>query len=138
MTLSSKHFDELSYYTFAHPDANYFIHQLVVDAQTAQTADNSTKKIGLVFAVVGLYLLNEKGYTGRKIQQAHAHLSQHKEALPEISLPTKRGDITIEDVLASTEDRDEQIKAWSASVWQAYEESWEVIRQYCERWLPGL
>jgi len=42
---------ELSCYTLAHPDPQ-FIHQHVVDAFMAQTADQNTKSIGITFALM--------------------------------------------------------------------------------------
>lgn len=40
-------YNELSFYTLAHPDQLYFIHQHIVDAQTAQTADATTKQVSI-------------------------------------------------------------------------------------------
>ena len=130
-----KLFEELSYYTLSHSDTDYFIHQLIVDAFTAQTADKDTKKISLVFSLVGLYLLIEKNYTGKQIQQAHTILSNYKDYIPEIKLPENRGEITISDVIKSEFDRDEMIKKWCVSVWNAYEASKEDIKQFCETYL---
>ncbi len=135
MRTDSKLFEELSFYTLSHPDFDYFIHQLIVDAFTAQTADKDTKKISLVFSLVGLYLLIEKNYTGKQIQQAHTVLSNYKEYLPEIKLPENRGEITISNVLESELNRDEMIKKWCSSVWKAYESSKEEIERFCETYL---
>ena len=135
MTTDSKLFDELSFYTLSHPDTDYFIHQLIVDAYTAQTANKHTKKISLVFSLVGLYLLIEKNYTGKQIQQAHTILANYKNYLPEIKLPKNRGEITISDVLKSKQNRDEMIKKWCYSVWMAYESNQKEIKQFCETYL---
>jgi len=137
MTKDSKLFEELSFFTLSHSDSDYFIHQLIVDAFTAQTADKNTKKISLVFSLVGLYLLIEKNYTGKQIQQAHTVLSNFKDYLPEIKLPENRGEITISDVLKSDLNRDEMIKKWCSSVWEAYESSKEEIKRFCEIYLFG-
>ena len=137
MITDSKLFEELSYYTLSHPDSDYFIHQLIVDAFTAQTADKDTKKISLVFSLVGLYLLIEKNYTGKQIQRAHTVLANYKEYLPEIKLPENRGEITISEVLKSKLNRDEMIKKWCSSVWKAYESSKEEIKRFCEIYLFG-
>ena len=67
-------YNQLALYTLAHPDPR-FIHQLVVDAYTAQNADDNTKPIALVFALIGLYLHIEKGYTGKQVQRAHMQLA---------------------------------------------------------------
>jgi regulation of enolase protein 1 (concanavalin A-like superfamily) len=55
-------YSELAYYTFAHENPNYFIHQHIVDAFTAQLANENTKPIAIIFALVGLFLFVEKGY----------------------------------------------------------------------------
>ncbi len=133
--MNNTNFNELLFYTLSHPDKQYFIHQLVVDAYTAQTATKNTKKISLVFSLVGLYLLIEKKYTGRKIQEAHLLLSKYKEQLPDIALPSKRGDITIITVLATTNNRDAIIKEWCLSVWQAYADHRLCIKHYCDSYL---
>ncbi|HGY56578.1 MAG TPA: hypothetical protein ENK44_12790 [Caldithrix abyssi] len=137
MTTDSKLFEELSFYTLLHSDSDYFIHQLIVDAFTAQTANKDTKKISLVFSLVGLYLLIEKNYTGKQIQQAHTVLSNYKDYLPEIKLPENRGEITISEVLKSELNRDEMIKKWCSSVWKEYESSKEEIKRFCEIYLFG-
>ena len=137
MITDSKLFEELSYYTLSHPDSDYFIHQLIVDAFTAQTADKDTKRISLFFSLVGLYLLIEKNYTGKQIQRAHTVLANYKEHLPIIKLPENRGEITISEVLKSKLNRDEMIKKWCSSVWKAYESSKEEIKRFCEIYLFG-
>ncbi len=81
-------YNELSCYTIAHGDAA-FIHQHIVDAFIAQTADESTKPISLTFALVGLYLHVERQFTGRQVQLAHMKLAQD------------RGAITVTDVMAA-------------------------------------
>jgi hypothetical protein len=117
------HFHELSFYTLAHPDQVYFIHQHAVDAFAAQTADENTKPIKLTFGIIGLYLFLEKGYTGKQVQPAHVKLSQNKKVWPSLALPTQRGVITVTDVLRADagEPRDLMIRKWCESVWAAYE-----------------
>ncbi|HEX6716913.1 MAG TPA: DUF5946 family protein, partial [Pyrinomonadaceae bacterium] len=63
-------FYELSYYTLAHQEPA-FIHQHIVDAFTAQTADQNTKPIAVAFALIGLCLYLEKNCTGKQVQLAH-------------------------------------------------------------------
>lgn len=134
--LNNNDFNKLSFYTLSHSDTDYFIHQLIVDAFTAQTADNNTKKISIVFALVGLYLLNEKGFTGREIQQAHMRLAHYKEFLPDVTLPLTRGEITITDVLNAQSNRDKLIKQWCLSVWKSFKlDNMEKIQEYCDQYL---
>jgi hypothetical protein len=123
---------ELSYYTLEHPDKMYFIHQHFIDASTAQEADHSTKPIAITFALAGLYLFIEKNYSGKQVQMAHVQMSRNKKAWPTIKLPTKRGDITILEVLQTPSgiERDIMIRNWCISVWHAYEDCHEMIAAY--------
>ncbi len=111
-------YDELSLYTLAHTSPE-FIHQYIVDAYAAEHADGSSKPIYLDFALAGLYLHNEKGFTGKQVQNAHIELAKHKERLPHF-VPTDTHDaLTVHDALSALagEQRDDAIRAWSASVW---------------------
>jgi hypothetical protein len=122
--------DELAFVTLSRGDAE-FQHQLIVDAFAAQEADEKTKLIHVVFALVGLYLHVEKGFTGRRVQRAHMQLAKRQAVWPPVTLPDWRGMITVEDV-AQTElgaARDEAIEAWCVAVWQAYRGSRETIVQ---------
>jgi hypothetical protein len=129
---------ELSYYTLAH-GALTFIHQHVVDAFAAQDADGDDKPIRLTFALVGLYLHVERGYTGRQVQLAHMALARQKRAWPKFPLPPFRGRITAVDVLAAPEGpcRDEMIHEWCVCVWEEFRESRQAVEDLlkeCKIW----
>ena len=117
-------YDELQCYTLGHGDPA-FIHQHVVDAWAAQHADKQTKPIGLTFALVGLYLHVEKGFSGKQVQRAHMRLAQQKGNWPSFALPEDRGSINASVVMAKEAgpERDEAIDAWCASVWAAFHEN---------------
>ena len=70
-------YNELAYYTLSHNDSR-FIHQHIVDAFTAQTANESTKPIALFFSLAGLYLFLEKNYSGRQVQLANMEMAKGK------------------------------------------------------------
>ena len=132
-------YHELSYYTLTHPDALRFIHQHAVDAQAAQTADATTKPITVVFALVGLHLLLEQGYTGREVQQAHVALTRYKDKFPHVELPEKRGTMTVDDVLQYPPgpQRDAAITDWCTRVWNAFDQVTRAnIASYCKKYLP--
>ena len=114
-------YHELAYYTLAHPDPA-FIHQYIVDAFAAQDAAVETKPIKLTFALVGLFLHIERGYTGRQVQRAHMKLARNKRHWPTFPLPPDRGAITAADVLRTPPgaERDRAIEDWMRSVWDAY------------------
>lgn len=137
-------YQELSYYTLAHPGTE-FIHQHIVDAYMAQEADARTKPMGLFFALAGLYLFIEKGYTGREVQQAHQRMSRHKSQIPQMALPATRGSLTVVEVFKAPPgpSRDDMIRQWCASVWNAFAGQHTRVRTLTERllaedrWPPG-
>jgi hypothetical protein len=114
-------YHELCGYTLTHGDPA-FVHQHVVDAWAAQQADETTKPIGLTFALVGLYLHLEKGFSGRQVQRAHMQLARRRRAWPAFALPLDRGTMTARDVLAAPggAERDRAIDEWCRSVWTAF------------------
>ena len=126
MVESLDRYDELYTYTFGRPK---FILQHVVDAHLAQTADTSSKPIGVVFALVGLYLHVERGFSGDEVQRAHRTLAQVKRQWPVIALPEYRGNIAPVDVLAAPAgpQRDAAIDQWCKAVWAEYQASRDVI-----------
>jgi uncharacterized protein DUF5946 len=114
-------YDELCAYTLTHGDPR-FIHQHVVDAFAAQHATPKSKPIGVTFALAGLYLHLEKGFTGREVQRAHMQMARQKREWPKWILPSSRGIITAIGVLAKAKgpERDHAIDAWCKSVWSAF------------------
>lgn len=133
MTIEKK-FEELMYYTLSKMD-EAFIHQNVVDAYAAQNTDLNTKRIKLFFALAGLYLSQEKGYTGKEVQNAHVKMTKITKDYPNIIPPDFRGDVTIDDVLKSNPgiERDTGIRKWCESVWGAYQDQHELIRTHTDR-----
>jgi hypothetical protein len=106
-----------------------------VDAWTAQHADRDTRPIALAFALVGLYLLAERGFSGREVQRVHTQLARRREDWPEFPLPAARGSITVVEVLVTAPGaaREAAIHAWCASVWAAYAASHAAVVQLLER-----
>lgn len=127
-------YHEVSAYTLTLGDRT-FIHQHVVDAWAAQHAHAGSKPIGVFFALVGLYLHIEQGFTGRQVQLAHMQLAKQPEPWPAGALPVNRGAITARDVVAAPEGpaRDEMIDAWARSVWAAYAESKDCVVELLRR-----
>lgn len=111
----------------ARGDAN-FIHQHVVDAFAAQDASENDKPIRLTFALVGIFLHLEKGFTGREVQRAHMKLARKKQPWPSFELPGDRGSIRAGDVAAlPPEMRESKIENWLESVWAAYSDQKQII-----------
>jgi len=121
-------YDELRCYTLELGDPA-FILQHVVDAFTAQHADERTKPIALTFALVGLHLRVDKQLSGRQVQRAHMVLARHKRQWPIFPLPHERGAMSALDAMAAPPgvERGRAVDAWCVSVWQAfYESHWRV------------
>jgi hypothetical protein len=112
-----------------------FILQHVVDAHGAQVATEETKPIAVVFALIGLFLHVEMGFTGLRVQQVHMQLGRKKHQWPTIALPVQRGDLTAADVLTVPEgpERDAAISAWCRSVWAAYRDNRQRIIDLLQR-----
>lgn len=129
-------YDELCFYTLAHARRDpAFIHQHVVDAFAAQIADAASKPIKVAFALLGLHLLLEKGFTGAQVQRAHMQLGRKKQEWPKFELPRERGEMTAVEVLAAAPgvERDAAIHAWCASVWKGFAASRLAVVEFARR-----
>jgi hypothetical protein len=125
--------NELQCYTLAHGDPA-FLHQHVVDAWIAQHANERTKPIGLTFALVGLYLHVERGFSGRQVQRVHMALGRCKRQWPKFALPLERGSVTASEVMThpAGPERDRAIGRWCVSVWNAFRESHRPVAELLE------
>jgi hypothetical protein len=114
-------YDELCAYSLTHGDPA-FIHQHVVDAYAAQHATEQSKAIGVAFALIGLYLQIERGYSGRQVQLAHMRLARKRKQWPAFTPPPTRGAMRVRAVLEAPpgDARDQAIRAWCASVWESW------------------
>lgn len=134
MTSEPSAHEELQLYTLALGDAE-FAHQHVVDAWTLQHADERTQPIALAFALLGLYLHLERGFTGRQVQRVHMDLARRREPLPAFRVPPQRGALTVLDVMAAPPgpERLRALDEWCASVWRAYASEHEAVAGWMER-----
>jgi len=125
---NQKEYDQLSTYTQSHKSPS-FIHQHIVDAFYAQTANEETKNISLIFSLVGLYLYIEKNYTGLAIQKAHMNLAKARKNWPKLDLPNFRGKITGKDIsLAKTiEEYNKLVNKWAIEVYKTWEKYHKLI-----------
>lgn len=114
-------YDELSAYTLSLQDVS-FIHQYVVDAYAAQHSGPRMRPITITFALAGLYLACERGYSGRAVQLAHMRLAGRRQQWPAFTPPAEKAALTVLDVLNAPAgpERDEMIKRWACAVWAAW------------------
>ena len=133
---AQEQYEELSFYTLSLQDED-FIHQHVVDAYAAQTANVDTKPITVFFSLAGLYLFVEKNYTGRQVQTAHLQMAKKPKEYPKIIFPESRGSVTVKNVLDAPpgNERDQVIRQWCVSVWKAFSDQHETIISLTEKLL---
>jgi hypothetical protein len=113
-------YDELSAYSMSHGDED-FIHQLVVDAYAAQHSGPGLKPITTAFALIGLYLTFERGFTGREVQRAHMVLGRTGR-WPHFHPPDRKAAVTVLDVLRgiTTANYRGKIERWGRAVWETW------------------
>jgi hypothetical protein len=126
---------ELNAYTLTRRDReSAFIHQLQVDAYGAQHVAMDARPIGAAFALIGLYLTCERGYTGLQVQHMHMLLARRSKTWPHFAPPLHAGDVTVLDVMQAPpgEERDAALRRWGYSVWQAWQHERERVRSLLE------
>lgn len=114
-----------------------FVHQHVVDAWAAQHAEPDDPAIGLTFALVGLCLHLEYGFTGRQVQLAHMTLARRGgKQWPRFPIPGDRGGVRVTDVMAAPPgpERDRAVDRWCAAVWHAHRDNHGAIRALLARY----
>jgi hypothetical protein len=128
--------NELTYYTLAHGDPR-FIHQHLVDAYGAQHVRPSKSTIGAAFALAGLYLAVERGFTGRQVQKMHMLMANRSKEWPRFTPPPDVGPTTVADVLAveAGPARDQELMSWCRSVWKAWAVNQQRVRAMVEPFL---
>lgn len=78
-------------------------HQTCVDAYGAQHTGSGTPAITTAFALNGLYLVLERGFTGYQGRKAHGYLASTVHSWPRFTPPDSVGATTVFDVaLAAT------------------------------------
>lgn len=101
-----------------------FIHQYAVDAYAAQHAGGPSWPITTAFALVGVYLACERGFSGRDVQRAHMLLARRKQDWPRFPKPEEPGALTVRDVLQSSPGAqwDQELRGWACAVWAIWHE----------------
>jgi len=125
-------YGKLSVFTLSLRD-KAFIHQLIVDTYAAQHSGPKVKPIATAFALIGLYLTFEKGYTGKQVQRTHMFLGKNRAAWPRFKPPQNKSALTVLDVLQSPESPYEaMIRKWGKSVWEMWQAEHENVRKLVE------
>lgn len=125
---------DLTCWTLVQQDAG-FVHQHAVDAYAAQHVGERMRPITAVFALIGLYLAVERGYTGREVQLAHMKIARRRRDWPRLEPPEGRGDLTVMDILLAATDaeKEEALMRPTASVRQTREDRHRWVRETTEK-----
>ena len=125
-------YQELSAYGLQRARAD-FLHQEAVDAYAAQHPGTPAKPISTWFALVGLHLALDRGYTGREVQRAHMRLGRRKRTWPVLPRPTDLTCMTAADVMRHPpgDARDESVLRWAGEVWQCWASAHQTIATLC-------
>jgi len=121
-------YDELAAFTQTSGDKD-FIHQIAIDSYTAQHLGTKLKPIGAAFALIGLYLAFEKGYTGRQVQLAHMALAKTRREWPPFASPKGQAGLTVASVVNGLNEDNyrERINAWGKAVWHWWKPEHESV-----------
>lgn len=113
-----------------------FRHQVAIDAYAAQHPGPPARRITLWFALAGLYLALDEGWTGRQVQVAHQRLAEVDKVGPALNRPFPAAAMTVSDVLAAGPGggRDAAVQNWALAVWR----SWQPCHAQIGERLPLL
>lgn len=115
-------YGRLTVYSIAHKSPD-FLHQHVVDTYGAQHVSDEAPALLPAFALIGLHLWLDRGYTGKQVKETHARLARTKRDWPRFETPHREWTMTMLDPLEAPEgpERDAVIEAWARSVWAVWE-----------------
>lgn len=128
-------YHELSIYTLQLRDTE-FIHQLIVDAYAAQHASKNMPHVTATFALIGLYLVCNHGYTGKQAQRAHMILANKTKDWPQFLPDCRKAELTVVDVLDCSDDiKKEMIRKWAKAVWDSWEHQHARVKELVDKYL---
>ena len=92
----------------------FFSPQLAVDAYAASHALGRPSPITAAFALIGLCLYVEQGFSGRRVQLAHTQLGERRREWPRFEGPAERAANSVLDVMADRPgvERDKKKREW--------------------------
>jgi len=124
---------DLTCWTLVRQDGR-FVHQHAVDAYAAQHVGERMRPITTAFALIGLYLAVERGYTGRQVQLVHMKIGRRRD-WPRLEPPKDRGELTVMDILLAATDakKEEMLMRPTASVRQTREDRHRWVRETTEK-----
>ena len=109
-------YGEVAAHEAAHVAVLGRLHQLTVDTYGAQHAGSSVARIGVAFALIGLRLSLDEGWSGEEVRDAHQYLGAKFKAWPEFAPPAERTWMTVYDVALATspDEHARLVHRWAA------------------------
>lgn len=113
------------------------LHQLTEDAYAAQHAGPRVPAIGMAFALVGLHLALDERWSGTAVRSAHQYLAAHQKNWPLFAPPSEPARLSIAHVAGSPmpEEHASRVRAWAASVWEAWSTQHQAVREWANQTL---
>jgi hypothetical protein len=114
-------------------------HQLLVDTYAAQHAGERSAPITTAFALIGLSLALERGWSGLRVRDAHQELARRYREWPRFATPPSSATMTVED-LAFTRTPGEYVEAlhhWAHGVWETWRHEHHRVEALLAERLPG-
>jgi len=110
------------------------LHQLTEDAYSAQHAGARVPAIGMAFALIGLHLALDDGWSGNAVRAAHQFLAARHNEWPHFEPPSTPASLTIAHVAGSPtpEEHASRVRAWSASVWESWSAQHAAVREWAD------
>jgi hypothetical protein len=99
-------------------------HQLLVDTYAAQHAGDRSPAIATAFALIGLCLTLDHGWSGIDVRDIHQQLASRYRDWPSFSRPPGQVDTTIQDLAlaGSPADYAAILQRWAGAVWAWWRE----------------
>jgi hypothetical protein len=115
------------------------LHQLTVDTYAAQHPGPGVPAISVPFALIGLLLALEEGWSGVAVRAAHGYLAERDGDWPVFGPPASRGLVTAADVAAARgpEQHAALVGRWAAVTWDAWREERDHVRAWAAEVLPS-
>ena len=110
------------------------LHQLTEDAYGGQHAGPRVPAIGMAFALIGLHLAFDAGWSGNAVRAAHQYLAARHKEWPRFGQPSKPAALTVSHVAGSPtpEAHASRVRAWASSVWESWSAEHAAVREWAD------
>jgi hypothetical protein len=115
-------------------------HTLTVDCFAAQHpgVESEQSRHSVAFHLVGICLVVERGMAPSAAGWHRQKVPNVHKSLPWLTPPDSLGSVTTADVVRaeSPEEHERMVRAWAASIWDAWKAHHEIVRSWTDRLGP--